>query len=50
MDEIKILLPETLYVLRDKPNQSIKTAAEEYNIYFRKILFPYVPEYDVVVN
>ena len=50
MDEIKILLPETLYVLRDKPNQSIKTDAEEYNIYFRNILFPYVPEYDVVVN
>lgn len=42
-----ILLPEKIYILRDRKNQSVKTCREEYNIYFKNIIFPYSDLYDV---
>ena len=50
METCRILLPQTLYVLRDKPHQTIKTDSEEYNIYFANVIHPLLPGDDVVVN
>lgn len=45
-----ILLPDRVYILRDRRNQTIKTNREEYNIYFENVIFPYLPGYDVQVD
>ena len=45
-----ILLPDRVYILRDRKKQTIKTNREEYNIYFENATFPYLPQYDVQVE
>ena len=42
-----ILLPDRVYILRGRKNQTIKTNREEYTIYFENVIFPCLPEYDV---
>lgn len=42
-----ILLPDRVYILRGRKNQTIKTNREEYTIYFENVVFPCLPEYDV---
>ncbi len=48
--ELLILLPDTIYVNRIIPGQGLVTFHEEYNIYYQNILFPFRPEWDIVVN
>ena len=45
-----ILIPDRVYILRDRKNQTIRTNREEYNIYFENVIFPYLPDYDVQVD
>lgn len=45
-----ILLPEKISVLRDEKNQIIRTDNEEFNIYYKNILYPYSDEYDVIID
>ena len=45
-----ILLPDRVYILRDRKKQTIKTNREEYNIYFENVIFQYLPGYDVQVD
>lgn len=45
-----ILLPEKISVLRDEKNQLIRTDNEEFNIYYKNILYPYSEEYDIIID
>lgn len=45
-----ILIPDRVYILRNRKNQTIKTNREEYNIYFENVIFPYLPDYDAQVD
>lgn len=47
---IRILLPKTLYLLRDKAGQIIPTDSEEWNIYYKNILSPFDPQDDILVR
>lgn len=48
--EVLIIIPEKLYVLRDKKNQDICVDKEEYTIYYQNIIYPYSEEYDVQIE
>jgi len=45
-----IILPDTLYILREKTKQDIAPQREEYNIYYKNILFPYSEDFDVKID
>ncbi|MBR3942784.1 MAG: SGNH/GDSL hydrolase family protein [Clostridia bacterium] len=45
-----ILLPDTLYILRDKTNQVVTTNVEEYSIYYKNILYPFDSNYDIKID
>ena len=47
---LMIILPQTVYILRDKENQGIITNREEYSIYYENIIYPYSCEYDIKID
>lgn len=49
IQKIQILLPETVYILRDRPNQTVPVDREEYQIYFQNTVVPYSETYDIQV-
>ena len=49
-DNIFIILPEIIPVLRDKKNQDIVIDKEEYSIYYKNIIYPYKEEYDIQIE
>ena len=46
-NEISVILPEIIPVLRDKKNQDVALDKEEYSIYYKNIIYPYREEYDI---
>ncbi len=48
--EILILLPDTLYIKKMKPYQQLVTMHEEYNLYFKNIIYPYNESWDVYIH
>ncbi len=50
MNDILILLPDTIYIKKMKSNQNIITMSEEYNIYFKNILLPYNEKWDIQIK
>lgn len=50
MNEMMILLPEKIYILRSRKNQSIPVDPECFALYFDNFIHPMKPEYDVVVD
>lgn len=49
-NEITIILPEKISILRDTQNQGICTDREEYSIYYQNIIYPYSEEYDIQIE
>lgn len=49
-DDIFIILPERIPILRDKKNQDIAIDKEEYSIYYKNIVYPYNEEYDIQID
>lgn len=45
-----ILLPKNIYILRDRYGQDLVTNREEYSIYYKNIIHPYSPEYDIKIK
>ena len=50
MNDITILLPNVIPLLRTRPNQSIHMDSESFCLYFENLIHPLRPEYDVVVD
>lgn len=50
MDEIMILLPDRLYILRDLENQDLAIDKEQYTIYYKHLLYPYKEDYDIQIE
>ncbi len=50
MENIMILLPETIYILRDLENQDLITDREQYSIYYKNLIYPYKEEYDIHIK
>lgn len=50
MNEISIVLPHKISILRDVKNQGIRWDKEEYSIYYRNIIYPYSEEYDIQIE
>ena len=50
MNEISIVLPHRIPILRDAKNQGICWDREEYSIYYRNVIYPYSDEYDIQVE
>lgn len=48
--DILLLLPGTIYINRPLRNQDIGAKPEEFNLYFRNLLLPYDPRWDIRVN
>ena len=48
--DILILLPDTIYINKLLRNQDIGIKTEEYNIYFKNIIHPFNPMWDIQVN
>lgn len=48
--EIIILLPKKIYINKCKKNQDIVTLCEEYNIYYKNLIYPFCDSWDIVVN
>lgn len=48
MEDIMILLPKTISLLRSRPHQSIAVDNESFSLYFDNMIHPLRPEYDVV--
>ena len=48
--EVKIVLPENIYILKSKPQVNLANGLEEFNIYFENIISPYKADYDVLVE
>ena len=49
-NEITIVLPEEIAILRDKKYQDAQIDKEEFSIYFKNIIYPYKDEYDIQVD
>ncbi len=50
MEEVIILLPETITLLRSRRRPSIIVDSESFSLYFDNMIHPLRPEYDVVVD
>ena len=50
MEDLIILLPETIMLLRSRPRQSIPVDSESFSLYYENMIYPLRPEYDVVVD
>lgn len=49
-NEIFIVLPEKIFMLRERQNQDIRIDSEEYSLYYKNIIYPYKDEYDIEVE
>lgn len=50
INNIEIILPKRIPILREKPNQDIKNKPEEFSLYFKNFIHPIYPWYDIVVD
>ena len=49
MEQIMILLPSEIPVLRDLEGQDLITDCEQYSIYYKNLIYPYREEWDIQV-
>ena len=50
MNKVKIVLPETIYINKMIKNQKIHSFSEEYTVYFKNIIQPYNPMWNIQVK
>ena len=48
--EIKILLPERIFILKSRKGQVVTYDREEYSIYYQNIIHPYSENYDIQID
>ncbi len=50
INNIEIILPKRIYVLRERKNQDIKNRPEEFSLYFKNFIHPVYPWHDITVE
>ena len=48
--EIKIILPERIFILKSRKGQVVTYDREEYSIYYKNIIHPYSENYDIQID
>ena len=49
-NKLLIILPQKIYILRNKKYQDICIDKEEYSIYYQNIIYPYSEDYDIQID